>query len=39
MKRVYAKKTEESGYSILGMLAAFLFGVLAAMSLHWLLHH
>jgi hypothetical protein len=37
MKRVYAKSTEESGFSILGMLAAFLFGVLAAMVLHWLL--
>lgn len=39
MKRVYEKKAEESGYTIMGMLAAFLFGILAAMALHWLLHH
>jgi hypothetical protein len=38
MKRAYVKRAEESGYSIMGMLAAFLLGVLAAMALHWVLH-
>jgi len=39
MNREYVKKKEASGYTIMGMLAAFLFGILAAMALHWLLHH
>jgi hypothetical protein len=37
MKRIYAKLTSENNVSIMSLLAAFLLGVLVAMSCHLLL--
>ena len=37
MKRLYAKLTDEMNFSLTGLLASFLMGVLAAMLCHWLL--
>jgi hypothetical protein len=39
MKRLYAKLTDQSNVSIIGLIVAFLLGILAAVGLHWLLHH
>ena len=39
MKRLYAKLTDQSNVSTLGLIAAFLLGILAAIGFHWLLHH
>jgi hypothetical protein len=37
MKRIYARLTSENKASTMSLLAAFLFGVLVAMSCHLLL--
>jgi hypothetical protein len=39
MKRLYAKLTDESNVSSVGLIIAFLLGILAAIGMHWLFHH